>query len=1033
MKEKELKKTIFLIFIVTFLFFSSFISNASAINVNYTWNYNTNIQSSSFEIYDKDDENNDKNSMDIHDPRIEWIPIEEFLEPSIFENELNLNPIEGESINYDIKSRIETIVHERNLISDTNIIDGFESPAENRMESVIYPDDRQRITSTTSLPWSSVVKLYMRWGGSYYIGSGAMIDSFHILTAGHCIYQSGLGGWVDEIIAVPAKDVSFEPYGTVKATELRSVTGWTSLESYQHDFGVITLDRTVGYYTGWMGRETASPTDPIYTETLHTAGYPADRNYGESIYYDSDNGNYVDEYNHWYWMDTFGGQSGSAVWREDANSRYILSIHAYGGGGINPNFGTRLNGNKFNLINSWLLTDAVPDLMDRGNSYSGFTPSLVIDGSSSFNVWCDVINAGTIDAGSFTISYYASLDDIISTSDYLLGTDTISFISALDTINSGWSGIFPSGVPDGTYYIGWIIDSDDNIVETDFESNNVGLASGKITVTSVDAPSDPYPADGATGLNLNPILSVYISDTDKDLLDVFFYDASENSLIGVDYEVPNASIASVSWSGLFEGSTYYWYAVANDGMISTVSPTWSFTTNYAPNAPSNPSPSDGAKGVSKNPTLSVYVSDNDGNSMDVSFFNASDNSLIGIDYGVPNASIASVPWSGLSLSSPYYWYAMANDSMISTVSPIWSFTTNYAPNAPSNPSPTDKASGVIDIPTLSVYVSDDDGNSMDVSFYDASNNLLIDTITGVPNGGYAFYSWFGLSEGSTYYWYAVANDGIMSTASPTWSFTTNYAPNAPSNPSPTDKTSGVITSPTLSVYVSDKEGNLMYVNFFDASDNSLIGIDTGVSNGSIASVPWSGLSEGSTYYWYAVASDGIFSHKTSPIWSFTTNYAPNAPSNPSPTDGATGVSTNPTLSLEVSDNDGDLVDVFFYDASDDSLIGIDYEVPNGGIAYMPWQGLSRNSTYYWYAVANDSMLFTKSLTWSFITKKASKDGESGDEDNDDDGGGGIDDGILNFLLSPIGLIIIGGGITSAGVICASVLYFKKKGIKRLKK
>jgi len=65
---------------------------------------------------------------------------------------------------------------------------------------------------------------------------------------------------------------------------------------------------------------------------------------------------------------------------------------------------------------------------------------------------------------------------------------------------------------------------------------------------------------------------------------------------------------------------------------------------------------------------------------------------------------------------------------------------------------------------------------------------------------------------------------------------------------------------------------------------------------------------------------------------YTSNTAPNAPSNPSPLNEATGVSTSPTLSVDVSDTDADNMDVSFYNALDDSLIGTDAGVASGGTA-----------------------------------------------------------------------------------------------------
>jgi len=81
------------------------------------------------------------------------------------------------------------------------------------LSNVLGDDDRIRITPTTSYPWSTIVKLRINWGGSNYIGSGAIIDKNHVLTAGHCVYQNSLGGWADSIKVSPAVDNGNEPYG----------------------------------------------------------------------------------------------------------------------------------------------------------------------------------------------------------------------------------------------------------------------------------------------------------------------------------------------------------------------------------------------------------------------------------------------------------------------------------------------------------------------------------------------------------------------------------------------------------------------------------------------------------------------------------------------------------------------------------------------------------------------------------------------------------------------------------------------------
>ena len=93
-----------------------------------------------------------------------------------------------------------------------------------------------------------------------------------------------------------------------------------------------------------------------------------------------------------------------------------------------------------------------------------------------------------------------------------------------------------------------------------------------------DPPTNPNPIPGEENVELNPILSVDVTDPDGDPMDVTFYDVSDGSVIGTDYGVPSGGTTTTTWSGLYHGATYFWYTIADDGSDSTQSSTWSFTT-----------------------------------------------------------------------------------------------------------------------------------------------------------------------------------------------------------------------------------------------------------------------------------------------------------------------------------------------------------------------------------------------------------------------------------------------------------------------
>ncbi|KKK48138.1 hypothetical protein LCGC14_3148150, partial [marine sediment metagenome] len=154
--------------------------------------------------------------------------------------------------------------------------------------------------------------------------------------------------------------------------------------------------------------------------------------------------------------------------------------------------------------------------------------------------------------------------------------------------------------------------------------------------------SNPSPEDGATGINYSPILSVDVNDIDGDDLNVSFYNASDHSLLDTDIILGGIGTASISLSGLSSGTSYSWYVKSNDSSSIRRSDTWTFTTNHVPDDPMNPTPNDGAIGISYSPTLSVDVFDDDEDDLNVSFYNASDNSIIDADIITGGNGTASV-------------------------------------------------------------------------------------------------------------------------------------------------------------------------------------------------------------------------------------------------------------------------------------------------------------------------------------------------------------------------------------------------------
>jgi V8-like Glu-specific endopeptidase len=389
-----------------------------------------------------------------------------------------------------------------NIPSSPNISDLGDGP-----KSIIGTDGRVRITPTTVSPFKAVCKIKVWWGLDEYMGSGAMVSIKHVLTAAHVIYSIERGGWADRVDVIPAQDNGFWPLGVGYTTFIRTYTAWTENEDEEHDFALLTLDRDIGLTTGAFGIQTADYSDPIYSGELHTAGYPGDRDGGINMYYSNENGNYADYFKHYYYLDTYGGQSGSPVWYEDGYGTYITTVHAYGYSPGEGNSGTRLNQGKIGSILSWINEDLSipiplqPNMRDRGLIYASFTPSMLRSSASTFQVACDIQNRGIVETGAYTVSYYASTDTTITTSDYLIGVTVAPSITAKSFGRVSWSGAFPT-VPTGNYYIGWIIDASNSVSELREDDNVACYTSTQILVDN-DAPSNPTICNQVNGTTLS--------------------------------------------------------------------------------------------------------------------------------------------------------------------------------------------------------------------------------------------------------------------------------------------------------------------------------------------------------------------------------------------------------------------------------------------------------------------------------------------------------------------------------------------------
>lgn len=235
------------------------------------------------------------------------------------------------------------------------------------------------VAATAGFPFTAIVQVKMTFPDSkVFVGTGAMVDSFHVLTAGHNVYEYGDGGWAKKIEVTPELNGTTAPFGLAYMTRERTYTTWTDYSKVHpgstapgdYDIGLITLDRQIGLNTGWMSFG-YNNTDSFFSSgrVMNLAGYPATNGYdGKHMGLTSgtiaglDSTKTVINYNQSQ-MTTYGGMSGGPVWSylSSTGQRIIYGVHVAGTGtSTSLNFATRITQGIFNDLLSWERSDVKP-------------------------------------------------------------------------------------------------------------------------------------------------------------------------------------------------------------------------------------------------------------------------------------------------------------------------------------------------------------------------------------------------------------------------------------------------------------------------------------------------------------------------------------------------------------------------------------------------------------------------------------------------------------------------------------------------
>ena len=239
------------------------------------------------------------------------------------------------------------------------------------------------ISAVTGLASTAVVDLKITFPNQKsMLGTGAMIDSFHVLTSAHLLYSAQDGGYATSILAAPGANGSETPHGTANATYVRVDPTWISFNRTNpgktspsvSDVGLVTLDRTIGRDTGSF--QIGFKTDDKFFKnaTFQTAGYPTLHGLhiaeavaiaGKSSGVVSTNGVSFKQGS----LPVTPGQSGSPLWRQDSKGKgvvYGVVSGADGYGEKNKVYASRITKEVYNQLKSWMKKDKTPGSAPKG-------------------------------------------------------------------------------------------------------------------------------------------------------------------------------------------------------------------------------------------------------------------------------------------------------------------------------------------------------------------------------------------------------------------------------------------------------------------------------------------------------------------------------------------------------------------------------------------------------------------------------------------------------------------------------------------